>query len=70
MHDCVSKHHHDQAQWLKPIILATWEAEVSRIPVQGQLEQKVCKTPSQQMAGCGGVHVSSQLCEEAQIRGS
>jgi hypothetical protein len=23
-------------QWLTPIILATWEAEIRRIPIQGQ----------------------------------
>jgi hypothetical protein len=27
-------------QWLTPIILATWEAEIRRIAVQGQLRQK------------------------------
>jgi hypothetical protein len=32
--------------WLTPIILATWEAEIGRTAVQGQLEEIVCKTPS------------------------
>jgi hypothetical protein len=32
-------------QWLTSIILATWEAEIRRILVQSQLEQKIHKTP-------------------------
>jgi hypothetical protein len=28
-----------------PVILATWETEIRKIKVQGQLEQKVYKTP-------------------------
>jgi hypothetical protein len=34
------KEKEDQAQWLTPAILATWEAEVGRITIQGQLGQK------------------------------
>jgi hypothetical protein len=30
-----------------PVILATHEAEIRRISVQGQPEQKVCEMPSQ-----------------------
>jgi hypothetical protein len=33
-------------QWLIPVILATQEAEIRRISVQSQSEQKVCKTLS------------------------
>jgi hypothetical protein len=28
-----------------PVILATWKAEIERIMVQGQLEQRVLETP-------------------------
>jgi hypothetical protein len=38
-----------QAIWLTPIILATLEAEIRKILVQGQLRQKVSETPSQQI---------------------
>jgi hypothetical protein len=31
--------------WLAPIILATWEAKIRRISVQGQSGQIVCETP-------------------------
>jgi hypothetical protein len=33
-------------QWLTPVILATWKAEIERIKVQGQPEQIVSETPS------------------------
>jgi hypothetical protein len=32
-------------QWLIPVILATWEAEIRRSAVPGQPRQTVCKTP-------------------------
>jgi hypothetical protein len=35
-----------QAQWLTPVIPATWEAEMGRIEVRGQPGQTVLKTPS------------------------
>jgi hypothetical protein len=34
------------AQWLMPVILATWEADIWKIIVQSQSEQVVHKTPS------------------------
>jgi hypothetical protein len=33
-------------QWLTAVILPTWEAEIGRIIVQGQSQQKVPETPS------------------------
>jgi hypothetical protein len=33
-------------QWLTPVILATWEAEIRRIMVQGQTRQIVLTTLS------------------------
>jgi hypothetical protein len=33
-------------QWFTPVTLATWEAEIGRIMVQGQPGKIVCKTPS------------------------
>jgi hypothetical protein len=33
----VFQKHWSQAQWLAPIILTTWEAEIGRIEVQGWL---------------------------------
>jgi hypothetical protein len=37
----------DRAQWLMPVILTTWEAEIRRIMVQCQLKQIVHETLSQ-----------------------
>jgi hypothetical protein len=31
-------------QWLVPVIIATWEAEIRRITVQGQSWKTVCET--------------------------
>jgi hypothetical protein len=33
-------------RWLSPVILATQEAEIRRIPVQSQSRQTVCETLS------------------------
>jgi hypothetical protein len=33
-------------QWLTPVILATWEAKIRRIEVQGQLKEIVPDIPS------------------------
>jgi hypothetical protein len=48
--------------WLNLEILATWEAEIGRITVQGQLGKKVHMTPYRLIKpGCGDTHLSSQL---------
>jgi hypothetical protein len=42
--------------WFRPVTLATWEAEMGRITVQGQgvgPEHKVQETPSQQKKQLG-----------------
>jgi hypothetical protein len=51
---------HSGTQWLT----STQKAEVWRIAVGGQLEQKVSKTLSQFIARHGGVSPSSQQCEK------
>jgi hypothetical protein len=44
-----------QVWWLRPVIPATWEAEIRRTKVQGQIRQKVSEIPYQQ-SGHGTVH--------------
>jgi hypothetical protein len=44
-------------QWLMPVILASWEAEIRRIMVQGQLRQIVCKTESLKLPDWNGLEV-------------
>jgi hypothetical protein len=53
-----------RVHWLKPVILAIWEAEIRRINFQGQPGRKLTRPPSQPMARCSGAH---QLHEEAQL---
>jgi hypothetical protein len=54
-------------QWLTPVILATWEAEIRRITVQGQSRQIVCKTPISKITRAkwtGGVaQMVERLCK-------
>jgi hypothetical protein len=50
------------------MILATWEAKIGRITFLGQFTQGIHKTPSQPIAGHGGVYLSSQATWEAEIR--
>jgi hypothetical protein len=35
-----------RCQWLTPVILAIWEAEIRRVAVQGQSRKIIHKTPS------------------------
>jgi hypothetical protein len=51
-----------QAQQLKPMVQTTWEAEIRRITILGQREQKDHGTPpSRPVAGCSGACLSSQV---------
>jgi hypothetical protein len=43
---CLLKSDQVRCWWLTPVILATWEAEIGRISVQGQSRQIVQETPS------------------------
>jgi hypothetical protein len=54
---CKAKHRE-----LMPVILATGQAEIGRIIVQGHPRQIFHKTPSHPMAGSSVVCLSSQLC--------
>jgi hypothetical protein len=53
--------------WLTPVPLATWEAEVRRLAIQGQLTQKVHETPSQPIGRHSDIHLSSQTIWEVEI---
>jgi hypothetical protein len=37
---------HARHRWLTPVILPTWEPEIRRIEVRGQLRQIIQETPS------------------------
>jgi hypothetical protein len=43
--------------WFTPVILATLEAEMERITIQGQSGQIVCETPSPKQAEQNGWEV-------------
>jgi hypothetical protein len=54
--------------WLVPAILARWEAEIKKTEVPGQSGKKLTKSPSQPIAGCGGVYLLSKDMQEVEIR--
>jgi hypothetical protein len=45
MKRCIKNNFVDNCWWLTPVILATWEAELRRIKVQGQSRQIIQETP-------------------------
>jgi hypothetical protein len=53
-----------------PVILASWEAEIRRITLQDQPQAKSSQDliSTNKKAGCGGMHLSSQLCHPGQSR--
>jgi hypothetical protein len=55
------KNHCCQAWWLTLVTLATWEAEIRRISVQGQTRQIVYKTPSPKYPEQNGLEVWLKL---------
>jgi hypothetical protein len=59
---CIFKNIHlCQAWWIKPVILAIWEAVIGKMVVQGQPGQEVHKTPSQLIYGHGDMAHLNQL---------
>jgi hypothetical protein len=46
------------AQWLTPVILTTWEAEIGRTAIQGQPQKKVSETPISTNKKLGICHLS------------
>jgi hypothetical protein len=54
----------DVVQYLKPVIVATLEVEIWRIIVQGQPRLRVFRTPSQPLAECGVIYLSSQVLRD------
>jgi hypothetical protein len=50
-----------------PVILATWEAEIGRFAVHGQLRKNVFKIPSQPIAGQEELACLPKLCKGAEI---
>jgi hypothetical protein len=46
---------------LKPVILASWEAEIKRSQLEASAGNKIARPPSQPVAGHGGMYLSSQL---------
>jgi hypothetical protein len=47
--------------WLMPVILVTQEVEIRRMEVPSLPWQKVCKTPSQLMAGHSSMYLSTSV---------
>jgi hypothetical protein len=54
--------------WLKPLILASWEAEIGKMEVGDQSRQKIPNSPSQPIPGHNDAYLFSEATWEVEIR--